>query len=87
MSLFNTLHSMWSSWYDARPVGTLNGPLINVDGTPMLNDTIDILGHPFGVTNDSSAHDWSAGADMGMSDSSDPWSNGSGGSNGFGDGF
>jgi hypothetical protein len=93
MSLFNTLHSFWSSWHDAGP-GTgpgpdLAGPLVNIDGTPMMDSFIDVLGNPYGVT-DPDPHDWHAGggADMGMPDCGDIWnSGGSGCSGGFGDEF
>ena len=82
MSLLNTLHSLWSSWSDAA------SPRVNTDGTPMLNDAIDVMGKPFGAM-DCSAHDWSTGVDMGTF-GSDPWDSGCGGSdgsNGFGDSF
>lgn len=73
MSLLNSLHSLWSSWNDASLSPNLTGPLVNIDGTPMLDSVMDILGNPFGVT-DSSAHDWNAGADMGC----DHWDSGAG---------
>jgi hypothetical protein len=28
------------------------GPIVNIDGTPMVNESTDIKGHPFGVTDD-----------------------------------
>ena len=33
--------------------GTGMGPLVNVDGTPMVNEWLDANGHPFGVTDAS----------------------------------
>jgi len=36
-------------------VASIFSPSVNVDGTPMIDDTgIDILGNPFGVTDTSS---------------------------------
>lgn len=89
MNFFSVFSSAWNSLTEGA-TGNSFAPIVNIDGTPMANDSIDIHGNPFGVTNSSMhdcAHDWGAGADMGMPGSSDPWSNGSGGSGGFGDGF
>jgi hypothetical protein len=95
MFLFNTLRSFWaSSCMDSSPYPD-TGPLVNTDGTPMLDDCVDILGKPFGVT-DTTAQNcglWEdAGAGMGMFDCTNTtsWDSGAsdfGGSADFGDGF
>jgi len=87
MSLFNTLHSFFSSWNGSSLSLGTSGPLVNTDGTPMLDNCIDVMGKPFGVM-DTSAHDCSFGSDTGMGvgmfDCGSTWDSGSGG---FGDGF
>jgi hypothetical protein len=32
---------------------SISGPSVNIDGTPMMNDHIDIHGNPYGVTSDT----------------------------------
>jgi hypothetical protein len=32
---------------------SVSGPIVNIDGTPMMNDYIDIHGNPYGVTSDT----------------------------------
>jgi hypothetical protein len=56
MSLFSAFQSLWSYCADASALDDSSatcGPMgtgVNIDGTPMLNETMDIHGHPFGVT-------------------------------------
>ena len=42
MSLFNTLHSFFSSWNGSSLSLGTSGPLVNTDGTPMLDNCIDV---------------------------------------------
>jgi hypothetical protein len=97
MFLFNTLRSFWtSSCNDPCPYPD-TGPVVNIDGTPMLDDCIDILGRPFGVTNTAAQNCglWEdAGAAVEMFDCTNTdttsWDSGTfdfGGSADFGDGF
>ena len=52
MSLFNAFQSLWSSGSDASASDDASlpgGPAVNVDGTPMASDWIDVCGKPYGV--------------------------------------
>lgn len=50
MSIGPFLGSLFSSlWQEvAGPQEPNAGPLVNVDGTPMLDCTVDVLGKPYG---------------------------------------
>ena len=94
MSIFNTLHSFWSCWPDSSGAGDIPGPLVNTDGTPMLEGgCFDVMGKPFSVT-DTSGHVCSfesdTGVGVGMVDCTSTWDRGAVdfcGSGDLGDGF
>lgn len=52
MSLFNAFQSLWSSGSDASApddASLHDSPAVNIDGTPMASDWMDVCGRPFGV--------------------------------------
>jgi len=51
MSVFDFFSSLWQSDTASaeQPGGVGLG--INVDGTPMLNEAVDVMGKPYGVSN------------------------------------
>lgn len=70
MSLSSAFSDFWNSLTSDSSVDAFS-PMVNIDGTPMLDSTIDIHGNPFGVTD---AH---SPVDTGMSfDSGTDWSSG-----------
>lgn len=50
----------------------VSGPLVNVDGTPMLTDAFDVVGKPYGDTG-SSLSDSHVMFDAGISTSCSDW--------------
>jgi hypothetical protein len=52
-------------------------PAVNVDGTPMLNEAVDIHGNPFGVL-DAPMFDWHATQDTSWVDCSHDFGGGCG---------
>ena len=75
MSLFSAFQSLWSyccdngSSCDSSITSDPVGPVVNIDGTPMLNETVDIHGHPYGVT-ETALFDWHATQDSSSMDCS-----------------
>lgn len=68
MSLFSVFQSLWSS--------TPALPAVNIDGTPMVNDAVDVFGKAFGVTASMDMTGPYTDHDLGSncsSFSSDPW--------------
>jgi hypothetical protein len=52
-------------------------PAVNIDGTPMLNEAVDIRGNPFGVL-DTPMFDWHATQDTSWVDCSHDFGGGCG---------
>jgi hypothetical protein len=77
MSLFSAFQSLWSRYSNPTADFTSCGPVVNVDGTPMLNDSVDVHGQPYGMVDalpdlhtgqDSwtdGSHDFGCGSDYG----------------------
>jgi hypothetical protein len=55
MSLFSLFQSLWSDGCGTAAIAVT--PAVNIDGTPMLNETMDIHGHPYGVI-ETALFDW-----------------------------
>lgn len=60
--------SMWTARADedtprnhGHAFGDRTGPLVNVDGTPMLNDCVDVAGKPYGDSGSTFNQDFGAG--------------------------
>ena len=49
MGWLSALSDAWNSLTNVGGLGTPT-PGVNIDGTPMLNESVDINGNPFGVT-------------------------------------
>ncbi len=49
MSLFSVFHSL-RAYLGDTPVTPPATPAVNIDGTPMVNEYMDVHGHPYGVT-------------------------------------
>lgn len=65
--------SLWRSDPYGADRSSVSGLLVNLDGTPMLNDAIDVTGKPYGDSG-SSLSDDHGGFDSGMdSSSSSDW--------------
>lgn len=67
MRWFSVFSDAWNSLTDSEGLDTAT-PIVNIDGTPMLNESIDIHGHPFGVTSFESPATPSQSWDWGSSD-------------------
>jgi len=76
MGLVSAFSDVWNS-FTANFLGDPIAHIVNVDGTPMVNDCIDIHGNPFGVSSGSSTMD----SHMSF-DNPESWSSG-GGFDGF----
>jgi hypothetical protein len=71
MNLFSFFSNAWTSLPGSTSGDSL-AHIVNVDGTPMLNESIDIHGNPFGVTSfDSSIDSGMSSFDCGSSFSGD----------------
>ena len=69
MNLFSVFSNAWNSLTEGTNTGDSFAAIVNIDGTPMLNESIDIHGNPFGVTSFDSS------IDTGLSfDCSSSWS-------------
>lgn len=71
MNLFCIFSNAWDSMTGAADTGHSFTPMVNIDGTPMFNEHIDINGNPFGVTSFDSSSDTSTSFDCGADWSSD----------------
>jgi len=50
MSIFDFFSSLWQSDTGSAEQRVSAGLGVNVDGTPMLDDTVDVMGKPYGVS-------------------------------------
>jgi len=50
MSIFDFFSSLWQSDTARAEQPVSEGLGVNVDGTPMLDDFVDVMGKPYGVS-------------------------------------
>lgn len=76
MSIFNFFRSLWQSGMVSADQHGSAGLGVNVDGTPMLDDVVDVMGKPYGVSSMfDHSHDHGGMFDGGISSStSTDWS-------------
>ena len=67
VNLFTVFLNVWDSMTDATTSMDSLAPIVNVDGTLMLDDNIDIHGNPFGMTTTDSSFDAGMSFDNGSS--------------------
>lgn len=67
--LFNSLSSLWQGAAASTDQRQSAGLEFNVDGTPMLNDAVDVLGKAYGVSDSGFNHDHGGTFDAGMGSS------------------
>ena len=70
MNFFSVFSNAWNSLTEGT-TGNSFAPIVNIDGTPMVNDSIDIHGNPFGVTSFDSSTDTGMSFECGPSWSGD----------------